>query len=112
MKRNDILNDDDARLRAAFKSGLPEAPVTAWFTRKVMNRLPPQRRRVLSHVEWATYGIAVVILFCYWVEWGARILDKGTVTVADFGEMMMLMAFSLVPVLAIMIPKIAAWLRE
>ena len=112
MKHIDKITDEDIMLREAFKTGLPEAPVTAWFTRKVMNRLPPRRRRILSRVEWGTYGIAVVILICYWVGWCERIMAKGTVTVADLGELLLLFALSLVPVLALIVPKVTAWIRE
>ena len=49
-QQNDIFSNDDA-LRRAFQKGLPDAPVTAWFTRKVMNRLPSRRRRMLNGME-------------------------------------------------------------
>lgn len=61
------LSDDE--LRKAFHRGLPEAPVTAWFTRKVMNRLPVRRRRMLSLLEWVTYGVSAAALLVFWGTW-------------------------------------------
>ncbi|MDE5704683.1 hypothetical protein [Muribaculum sp.] len=110
-QQNDIFSNDDA-LRSAFHKGLPDAPVTAWFTRKVMNRLPPRRRRLLNGMEWSAYGVAILVLAVYWISWISRIMNKGTVTVGDIGDMAVLLAFTLLPVVAIMAPKVVAWIRE
>lgn len=103
---------DDAKLRRAFHQGLPDAPVTAWFTRKVMNRLPPRRRQLMNGVEWIAYAVAAIILVAYWIGWIKGIIDRGVVTVADLGDMALLLGFTLLPVAAIMAPKVATWIKE
>ena len=110
-QQNDIFSNDDA-LRRAFQKGLPDAPVTAWFTRKVMNRLPPRRRRMLNGMEWGAYGVAILVLALYWIGWISHIMSKGTVTVGDIGDMAVLLGFTLLPVVAILAPKVVAWIRE
>ncbi|WP_278744462.1 hypothetical protein [Muribaculum intestinale] len=110
-QQNDIFSNDDA-LRRAFQKGLPDAPVTAWFTRKVMNRLPPRRRRMLNGMEWGAYGVAILVLALYWIGWISHIMSKGMVTVGDIGDMAVLLGFTLLPVVAILAPKVVAWIRE
>ncbi len=112
MKQDNDIFNDDCKLREAFHKGLPDAPVTAWFTRKVMNRLPPRRRRIINGVEWGTYGVAALILIAYWIGWCLRIREKGVVTVGDLGDMAVLLGFTLLPVIAIMASKVVAWLRS
>ena len=39
-------------------------------------------------------------------------MSKGTVTVGDIGDMAVLLGFTLLPVVAILAPKVVAWIRE
>lgn len=103
------LSDDE--LRKAFHRGLPEAPVTAWFTRKVMNRLPVRRRRMLSLLEWVTYGVSAAALLVFWGTWLGHVNATGTITVGDLRQLFTLMVLSCLPAVAYLGPKVSAWLR-
>jgi hypothetical protein len=109
-KNRKTLSDD--ALRHAFHSQLPDAPVTDWFCRKVMNRLPEKRRRVANAVEWGAYLLSLCIVGIYWVCWFHRIITNGVATVADFRDVAVIILFTLLPLFAIVAPKISAWLKE
>lgn len=57
---SDSRLDVDRRISEMLDQRLSKAPVTPWFTRKVMNRLPPKRRPLFSVMEICAYIIAAV----------------------------------------------------
>ena len=49
-------NDTDRRLRQLLRSDLPDVNENPWFTRRVVNRLPPQSAIArVSLVQWICY---------------------------------------------------------
>lgn len=50
--------NEDKEFRRLIKNNLPEAPRNPWFTRKVLNRLPPRRNPAALVEKW-------VFLLCF-----------------------------------------------
>lgn len=69
-KKNYDLTDE--KLRALMQSDPIKAPHNPWFTRKVMNRLPPKRVRMLARLEYTVYALAalatVTATTLYWID--------------------------------------------
>lgn len=55
--------ETDLQLKEAFRKTLPEAPISPWFTRKVLNRLPERQRNLAARIEmWiCVAGLAATI---------------------------------------------------
>lgn len=89
MKSTMNMHDDtplsDNALRSLMQQ-LPEAPASPWFTRRVLHRLPPRKRRIAGRIEVAACvaGIIAVIVFAVIIarQWGAG----GGFTVGDAVE--------------------------
>lgn len=62
MKHN--INDDN--LKKLFQDGLPEAPNSQWFTRKVINRLPRRHNSHAEIIEYCGFIVATIILGAFW----------------------------------------------
>lgn len=59
MKTNMDNNIDEARLRNLIGS-LPQAEVSPWFTRRVLNRLPDRRKKIAGRIEYVVYLVALL----------------------------------------------------
>lgn len=58
--------------------------MSPWFTRKVMNRLPPRSRNVMAAVEYAIYLIGIVITAVYIHSyWTTTIAPATSITVSQ-----------------------------
>lgn len=74
MKKYDKnqLDPADEKLRNLLRSEPMKAPRNPWFTRKVMNRLPPKKVRRLAALEYTVYALAalatVTATTLYWIE--------------------------------------------
>lgn len=64
MKNNtpNEIRRTDRRISEMLDKQLSKAPVTPWFTRKVMNRLPPRRRPLFSAIEICSYVVTIMII--------------------------------------------------
>lgn len=94
-------NKTDELLREAFKSQLPQAPKSPWFTRKVMNRLPQRHRRHIYIIEWIGYIVAVAILIAYWIGLYRDVTSAKVITMNDVITICVLV-FMTVPLFGIM----------
>lgn len=70
------------KLGGMLKQNLRQAPPTPWFTRTVLNRLPPRRMAVAACLEYTLYIVSLVVtIVCGWqfvensMEGGVRIYD-------------------------------------
>ncbi|MDE6100722.1 MAG: hypothetical protein K2G01_06720 [Paramuribaculum sp.] len=59
------------------------APPSPWFTKKVMNRLPPKRVRSVAIIEYAVYAVAAVMTAVLAAVYGIDCYRSGTITVGD-----------------------------
>lgn len=79
--RNNRNQDKDLKL--LLKGDIPEAPRNEWFTRKVLNRLPPRRPEVSIIEKWVF--LIVFIGVTVWVTLLANhILTSPVLYVRDF----------------------------
>lgn len=83
MKREKMISDsDDKRLRSFFQS-LPDAEISPWFTRRVLNRLPERRRRIAGIIEYCVYIVALLWLIVLGIMSIRRDITQG-ITVGDY----------------------------
>lgn len=82
MKNNDYINDEN--LRALLKEHARQsAPPSPWFTKKVMNRLPPRRVRTVAVIEYAVYAVAAVLTAIFATIYGIDCYRSGVVTIGN-----------------------------
>lgn len=78
------LDPTDEKLRHLLCDNRMEAPRNPWFTRKVMNRLPPRKVRRLAALEYTVYALAalttVTATTLYWID----AIKSGVITLGDF----------------------------
>ena len=78
-----MKNNDDIFLRSMLKENLPEHLPSPWFTRKVMNRLPERRIRIVARVEYAVYILALIATVVFGVVTTLNVVRSGIVKVED-----------------------------
>ncbi len=82
MKNNDIFNDEN--LRRLLKEHVGQsAPPSPWFTKKIMNRLPPRRVRTVAFIEYGVYAIAAVLTAIFAAVYGVGCYHSGAVTIGN-----------------------------
>ncbi len=79
--RHDRLNDRE--LRDMLQRNRLTAPPSPWFTRKVMNRLPERRVRLVSYIEYGLYLAAIAVTVIFAVTGIKNIFNSGVVTIGD-----------------------------
>ncbi len=68
MRRDTIANEDDDRLLAQrLKQTVPRAGDNPWFTQRLLNRLPPKRRRAAAWAGRLCYAMAIAVCAAGWV---------------------------------------------
>lgn len=82
MKEMDRISDVDRRIAEAMKQ-LPTAGESAWFTRKVFNRLPEHRQRIASQIEMAVCVIGIVVTSLFGLQFIKETIESGVVTFGD-----------------------------
>ncbi len=78
-----MKNDDDKILRSVLKESMPAHLPSPWFTKKVMNRLPDRRVRIVARIEYAVYILALVATVVVGVRTTLSVVDSGVVKVED-----------------------------
>ena len=86
-KRKEI---NDAELARLLKLSALTAPPSPWFTRKVMNRLPERKVRVVALAEYAVYVLAALVTAVMGYFYTRDVLAGGVITV---GNIVMFSAF-------------------
>ena len=82
MKENDNIQDDE-RLRWLLKNNLPEAPVSPWFTRKVLNRLPDRKRKIAGRIEIALSLVALILTLSFGIRFAIVTVDSAAITISN-----------------------------
>lgn len=109
LHNNNHHTTADNRLRQLLDEArnATDAPPSPWFTRKVMNRLPPQKIRTAAMAEYMVYIIAALATIIFTVVYGIRTYASGTVTVGD----LCIIACSTGLLLAILNLMLTPWLH-
>lgn len=82
MKEKDKMVDVDSRIAEAMKQ-LPKAGESAWFTRKVFNRLPERRRRIASQIEMGVCVVGIIVAAIFGIRFVKGTIDAGVFTIGD-----------------------------
>lgn len=82
MKEMEYKGDVDLRIAEAMKQ-LPKAGESAWFTRKVFNRLPERRRRIASQIEMGVCAVGIIVTAILGIRFVKSTIDAGVFTVGD-----------------------------
>lgn len=77
----------DIRLRELLKRNAISAPPSPWFSRKVLNRLPPRRKAFAAWMEYTVYIIAACLTATVGIDFGLDTLRQGIVTVSDIATL-------------------------
>ena len=85
----------DKKLREAFDAKLPQASHNAWFTRKVLNRLPDKRKNRASIIEYAGFALAAIALIAFWIASISTVLNNTFITVNDLATFATLTAMTI-----------------
>ncbi len=95
MKR--ATNDTDDKIRKLFKEQLPYGGTTdnEWFTRKVLNRLPPKQSR---NYNWITIAVYIISLFICSTGWVLFIFSRtpGLLLVKDLVGFVILLSTTII----------------
>lgn len=75
--------ETDIRLRATFKKELPPAPVSPWFTRKVLNRLPERQRNLAGKIEIWTCVVGLIATLWLGGRFVATTIQSQTISIGD-----------------------------
>lgn len=78
-----MKNDDDKHIRSMLKENMPSHLPSPWFTKKVMNRLPEQKVRVLARIEYVVYILALIATVVFGVVTTLNVVDSGVVRVEN-----------------------------
>lgn len=78
----DKMVDVDGRIAEAMKQ-LPKAGESAWFTRKVFNRLPERRRRIASQIEMGVCVVGIIVAAIFGIRFVKGTIDAGVFTIGD-----------------------------
>lgn len=106
------MNDNEARLRELFKTNLPEAPRSPWFTRKVLNRLPERSVSRYRWIENAAYIVAAILLTIFWIVAIVSVDNAGKFTGNDLITFASLTAMSCATGAMFVVPRLRAWIRD
>lgn len=85
MKSNHKKHFDptDEKLKKLIESAPMKAPHNPWFTRKVMNRLPPRRVRQLAFLEYTVYAIAAIVTVTATTLYWINAVKSGAITIGN-----------------------------
>ncbi len=75
--------ETDIRLRTTFKKELPPAPVSPWFTRKVLNRLPERQRNLAGKIEICTCVAGLIATLWLGGRFVAATLQSQVISIGD-----------------------------
>ena len=81
MKATD--NNSETRLRHLIQTGAPSAPVSPWFTQKVLNRLPDKQKRIAARIETWTCAIAAVVTAVFGIKYVMTTMSAPVITVGQ-----------------------------
>lgn len=73
----------DRELSKFFKSRIPDAPESPWFTRTVLNRLPDKKKKKAAAIEIYICAIALVAVVIFGVSFVIRSLEAPVITIGD-----------------------------
>lgn len=77
----------DKALRELLQKNLPERMPSPWFTRKVLNRLPPPRYRLAAFIEYVLYIAGIITAGIMSVQFVIEKTQPGAVTtVGDLSQ--------------------------
>lgn len=82
MKDEEKMSDVDRRIAEAMKQ-LPKAGESAWFTRKVFNRLPERRQRIASQIEMGVCVVGIIVTVFLGIRFVKNTIVAGAFTVGD-----------------------------
>jgi presenilin-like A22 family membrane protease len=105
------MNFDDNELKHLFNEQLPQAPKDKWFTRKVMNRLPPKEPATSSLIENISYIIAAIVVAVAYIFLILNITKSGTIKVSDIIVFISLTAASITILYSYLAPKVRQWIN-
>ncbi len=75
--------ENDIRLRERFKNDLPDAPISPWFTRKVLNRLPERQKNMAGKIELWTCVAGIVATLWLGGRFVATTLQNPSINIGD-----------------------------
>lgn len=75
--------ENEIRLRETFKKNLPDAPISPWFTRKVLNRLPERQRNLAGKIELWTCVAGIVITLWLGGRFVVTTLQNPSINIGD-----------------------------
>lgn len=75
--------ENDIRLRETFKKKLPDAPISPWFTRKVLNRLPERQRNLAGKIELWTCVAGIMATIWLGGRFVAATLQGPSISIGD-----------------------------
>lgn len=104
---NKTDNITDRKIRELLKKSRFDAPPSPWFTRKVMNRLPNKKVKVLAWIEYAVYAAAAFLTAILGLNFGINAFLSGTVRLGDIAVMATYMGVFC----AIIILIVSPWLK-
>lgn len=82
MEHKKIDYSDD-ELHHLLKNTLPFPPVSPWFTRKVLNRLPEKNKAIAGKIELAACIIGLIFTIIYGVLFVVRTYNSSVITYGD-----------------------------
>lgn len=106
-----IMEHTDNDIKRLLQEGLPQAPRSEWFTRKVMNRLPERRRPSYSWIEYISYAIALIIYIGAWVPLLEAFSASAPLTMNDLVSAVVLAGIGLGMAVGFLVPQIRRWIR-
>lgn len=74
---------NDKQVRDLFQQTLPQAPVSPWFTRKVLNRLPERKRRYAGTIEISTCIVGIIATVVFAAKFVVSTLASDAITPSD-----------------------------
>lgn len=102
----------EKQLKHILRTRLPQAPESAWFVRKVMNRLPDEGKSLYTRAEKVSYIVAALFLagFVVWFVRDVRL--SGCITAADLIIGVAAVAAIVCLGFSYAAPLFVRWLRE
>lgn len=74
---------EDIKIQKLFERDIPQPGTHQWFRQKIINRLPPRRRKALSGIERVAYIAGIFAIIAFMAVRAFGIVESKTVTVAD-----------------------------
>lgn len=98
----------DKQFAELLRDSVPHAPADPWFTRKVINRLDPRRRRIAAIIERLIYIIGIATTSAVAIRMGKDMMSTSVISIQQAVTILILSGLTAAMIYALIEPVVSS----